>query len=227
LRKYRVNASSEIRVEYGIELVAGLHFFVDTASLAPSFEALNSSLDSAHTTRRALRKPLLEKRAAFRFAHYDTDQTIRSFFRAVEIADGGRRGGPLSTALFSQGLGPVVAPYGTRQIEPTEDLINRLKLCKLPGSAELIATWLPKLEASLAKLKSAAAALSHARDAYVDAFKQELALRNEHFHTIDKLMGLVRAAFPADRARQDLVFPAVDTSDDIEDDGAKTHSSPP
>ncbi len=217
MRKYRATAASEVRVEYGIELVAGLKFFSETSSLAPSFASLNIDLDTAYTTRRAARKPLLEARAAFRFAHYDMDQVIRSFFRAVEIADGGRRGGPLAGAFFPDGLGPVVAPYGTRQIAPTQDLIGRLKLCKLPGAAELLAEWGPRLEASLAKLKSAADAQSAAREAYLDAFKKELALRNEHFYAIDKLMGLVRAAFPGDRVRQDLVFPAVDTSDDIDE----------
>lgn len=217
MRKYRAKASSEVRVEYGIELAAGLKFFTETSSLAEPFDDLNNTLDAAHISRRALRKPLLEKRASFRFAHYHVDQTIRSFFRAVEIADGGRRGGPLAQALFPDGLSPVVAPYGTRQIAPTQDLIDRCKSCKLEGSAELGNEWVSKLESALGKLKSAAEAHAAARDDYLDAFKKELALRNEHFHAIDKLMGLVRAAFPSDRARQDLVFPTIDTSDELEE----------
>jgi hypothetical protein len=46
-----------------------------------------------------------------------------------------------------------------------------------------------------------------------------VALRDEHFLSVDKLMGLVRAAFPRDRARQDLIFPVV------EDDGESGGSS--
>lgn len=79
MKKYRNNAASDIRVSYGIEVCAGLRFFPETATYAGSFESLNNDLDAAYTKRLQLRKPLLEKRAAFRFAQYDTDQMIWFF----------------------------------------------------------------------------------------------------------------------------------------------------
>jgi hypothetical protein len=209
VRKYRSSADSPTRIDFGIELIAGLSFFLETKGYAASFQQLNDELDVAHTARRTARKPLLEKRAAFRFAHHSTDQTIRMAHRAAEIADGGRRG-PLTEALFPDGLGPVVAPFGTRQIKPTEALIDRLTRCKLPVASDFRTEWKPKLDASLAALSAAAKDQQEARDAYLDAFRAEIALRDEHYLAIDKLMGLVRAAFPRDRARQDLVFPVLD-----------------
>lgn len=217
MRKYRSSADSPTRIDYGIELLAGLNFFQETKGFAASFQQLNNDLDASHTARRAARKPLLEKRAAFRFAHHSTDQTIRMTHRAAEIADGGRRG-QLTEALFPEGLGPVVAPYGTRQIRPTEALIDRLTRSKLPNAEAFRNEWKPKLDASLAALTAAASDLQTGRDAYLDAFRAEVALRDEHYMAIDKLMGLVRAAFPRDRARQDLVFPVLD--DDSESGGS-------
>jgi len=210
VKKYRAKAASDARISYGIELCAGLRIFAETATFASPFEALNDELDAAHTTRRNLRKPLLEKRAAFRFAHYDTDQIIRMIHRAAEIADGGRKNGPIVTFLFPEGLGPVVAPYGMRQIPPTEKLIVDMQRCKLPGSDAFCAEWLPKLQASLTKLKATAEAYKVAHKAHADAFQDEVALRAEHYQAVDKVMGLVRAAFPNDRARQDLIFPVMD-----------------
>lgn len=218
MRKYRISADSPTRIDYGIELVAGLSFFSETKAYAPSFQELNDELNAAHTARRAARKPLVEKRAVFRFAQHSTDQTIRMSHRAAEIADGGRRG-PLTTALFPDGLGPVVAPFGARQIKPTEELVERLNTCKLPAAEAFRAEWKPKLEATLTALKAADKDRNDARDAYLNAFRAEVALRDEHFLSVDKLMGLVRAAFPRDRARQDLIFPVV------EDDGESGGSS--
>jgi len=211
VRKYRNSADSPTRIDFGVELIAGLNFFPETKGYAASFQQLNDELDTAHTARRAARKPLLEKRAAFRFAQHSTDQTIRMTHRAAEIADGGRRG-PLTEALFPDGVGPVVAPFGTRQIKPTEALIDRLTRCKLSAAEAFRTEWKPKLDASFAALSAAAKEQQAARDAYLDAFRAEIALRDEHYMAIDKLMGLVRAAFPRDRARQDLVFPILDDS---------------
>jgi hypothetical protein len=224
MKKYRISADTPIRTDYGIGLVAGLGFFPETQGFASSFKQVNDELDAAYTARRATRKPLLEKSAVFRFAHYSTDQTIRMVHRASEIADGGRRG-PITIALFPDGLGPVVAPYGTRQIKPTEDLIDRLTRCNLAGVDAFRTEWKPKLDASLASLKNTAADHQGARDNYLDAFRAELALRNEHYLSVDKLMGLVRAAFPGDRAKQDLVFPVIDDASDNGEDEASGEST--
>ncbi len=214
MRKYRSNAASDVRVAYGVELVAGLQSFSETAAHAASFEVLNDELDAAYQKRIQLRKPSLKKRAAFRFAQYETDQVIRMFHRAMEIADGGRKHGPIAEFLFPDGLSPVVAPFGERQIAPTEELIGRVTRCKVPGSEGLCLEWQPKLEASLAKLRLAADEHKATRKAHIEAFQDEVALRSEHYMAVDKLMGCVRTAFPNDRGRQDLIFPVVDDGGD-------------
>jgi hypothetical protein len=85
--------------------------------------------------------------------------------------------------------------------------------CKVEGSDAFCAEWTPKLEAVLTTLRSTAEAYTLARKTYSEVFQDEVALRAEHYQAIDKLMGLVRAAFPNDRAKQDLVFPVIDDGD--------------
>lgn len=193
------------------ELSEGLKLFPETTDLAPDIDWLNTALEDAVTARRALRTPLIKARVALRLANYEADRTIRACANAAEIADGSRRG-PVFDALFPDGLTKVIAPQGARQIPPTEALISRMTKSKKPAVVEFAQEWQPKLSAPLAKLQAAADAYKAAQKADGEAFLEEVALREQHAHAVDKVMGLVRAAFPKDRAKQDLVFPEQGSS---------------
>jgi len=217
VRKYRKDAATPIRVDFGIGLQAGLMLFPETAALGPDFEALNDELDESFNARRAARKVLVKARAALRFANYQTDQVIRASSKAAEIADGGRRG-PVFKAAFPLGVQPVVAPTGTRQVPATEKLVERITKSKVPGVEAFSTEWLPKLSAALVGMKAAADGYGAAHKAYLDVFGSELSLREEHLLAVDRLAGQVRAAFPGDRERQDLIFPVVESDDGAEVD---------
>ena len=92
MRKYRNDAGSELRRDYGIELMEGLRFFEQTAALADGFAGQNDSLEQAWKARLEAERALLAHRAKVRFADFNWDQTLRSCSAAVEIADGGMRG---------------------------------------------------------------------------------------------------------------------------------------
>ncbi len=209
MRIYRTSAATEVRLDYGRELEEGLKLFPETTPLAADLESLDDSLEAALAARRALRKPLVKARVALRFANYLVDNAIKACGKSAEIADGSRRG-PVFKTLFPQGVGPVTAPAGARQIPPTDQLLSRMTKSKNAAVTAFAAEWQPKIEAPLATLKAAGDAHTAALKADGLAFVEELALREEHAHTVDRLMGQVRAAFPRDRAKQDLVFPAVD-----------------
>jgi hypothetical protein len=209
MRRYRNSAGTPTRTDYGIGLVAGLQAFPETAPLAPPFEQLNDDLDQAYNARSSARKPLVAARVGLRFANYRVDQTIRILNGAAQIADGGRRG-PVTADLFPEGLTPVIAPKGAGQIKPTEELLGRLTQSKLPGVIALTGEWIPRIEAGLATLVAADTAHQNANKAYLAAFKVEIAFRNEHARQVDRLMGLVRAAFPNDKTTQDIVFPEIE-----------------
>lgn len=132
------------------------------------------------------------------------------FARACESADGGRRG-PIFDAAFPGGVVEVVAPVGKAQAAATKVLIDRVTLSKLSGLVALKAQWLPRLQAAHDRLVVAAQAAQVAQQAYQAAFGEEVALRDDHALLVDTLMGQVRAVFPGDRDRQDVIFPEVDS----------------
>jgi hypothetical protein len=206
MRNYRSGASSAVRIEYGVALHAGLTQFSETAAAATDVETINEALVLKERERIQLRFPVLKARATVRFAEFNVDKVIGSAKRAAEIADGGRRG-KISVALFPHGLLAVTKASGSAQVKPTKELIERLVHTKVAGIETFRATWLGKLETALAHLETAIATHETARAAYDDAFNAEMALRAAHHDLIDKVMGIVRAAFPRDRDIQDVIFP--------------------
>ncbi|MDC3960426.1 hypothetical protein [Polyangium jinanense] len=211
MRKYRHNVSSTVRFEYGVELAAGLSQFPETAAAANDIRTVNDALGAQQDKRRALRIPVVETRAALRFAEFGAERVIRSSLRAAEIEDGGRRG-RICACLFPKGLRPVVIPMGKRQVKPLKELVERLQNAKLAGIDDYRAAWLPKLKAALSTLEAAVAAHLEALTAHDEAFKVELALRDAHHDAVDKVIGIVRAAFPRNRELQDVIFPVVEKS---------------
>ena len=81
------------------------------------------------------------------------------------------------------------------------------------------AVWLAKLESALDKLETAVTTYESARDAHDQAFQAELALRDAHWEMVDRIMGMVRSAFPLDKDVQDVIFPI------LTDDAPKRESS--
>ncbi len=211
MRKYRRDASSAVRIEYGVELHEGLAQFPETATAATDVETVNEALELQERQRNELRFPILKARATVRFAEFNVDKVIGSAKRAAEIEDGGRRG-KISVVLFPHGLQAVTKASGAAQVKPTKELIDRLVHTKVAGIDAFRTTWLGKLETALMQLETAIATHETARAAYDNAFKAEMALRDAHHDLIDKVMGIVRAAFPRDRDVQDVIFPIM--SDD-------------
>jgi hypothetical protein len=229
MRLYHPTSGTILRHEYGVLLGAGLARYPQTTALAPDFIQLNDDLLTAHTARVALRKPLLLARANLRFVELDVDRCIRAAYRATQTADGGRRSaGPIASALFPEKLKPVIAPKGKKQLQPTIDLIDRLVRAKVPGIDAYRKEWLPKLQNAQKELEAAIAQYDAATAAHTVAFKDEKALRDQHYNEVDRIMGLVRAAFPRDKEMQDIIFPpADDRSTATADDGSADDADQP
>ena len=206
MRNYRSTATTEARVFFGVELVAGLGLFSETTPLAPTFEQLNEQLDGTLTSREASQRPVLKARAKVRFASYVMAQTIRSAARAAEIADGGRRGA-IFKALFPKGLKGALPGGGAPQKTAADALLDRLTKSKVAGVDPFRTEWLPKLTEKRGELGQALDALDAAQAARKDILSTESALRDQHRVEVERIIGQVRAAFPEDRAKQDVIFP--------------------
>ncbi|MFT3769198.1 MAG: hypothetical protein QM820_27480 [Minicystis sp.] len=223
MRKYRNNAASPIRVDFGVDLAAGLRRFPETAALADELEKTNDALFAQYLARLAARKPMVAARVPVRFANHDTDQVLRDCAHAARQADGAQ-GGPIFKSIFKDGLGPAVRPNGARQIPATETVIADMKKSAAHGIDAFRAVWIPRIQDSLAVLQKAAATQDTLRDAYLAAYAEEIALRNQHYTAVDRIIGQVRAAFPGNTTKQDLVFPEV--IDEGEEEAAAEQAAP-
>lgn len=226
MRKYHGTASSLARFQYGVELHAGLSQFPETTGAAADILAVNDALHGQFQKRVALLVPVVKTRATLRFAEYHVDSVLRSSFHAAQIEDGGRSG-RVCQVVFPEGIREVTKPEGKAQLKPTKEVIDRLALAKVAGIDNYRQAWLPKLEAALAQLEAAIAAHEAAKLAHQEAFAEERALREVHHETVDRVIGMVRAAFPRDRDMQDVIFPVVQRNRarmEEEDDGPE---SPP
>ena len=59
------------------------------------------------------------------------------------------------------------------------------------------------------------------------AFRAEMALRDAHWEMVDRVMGLVRSAFPLDKDVHDVIFPIVtDDSPKRESSGEEIEKAP-
>lgn len=206
MRNYPSYSSSEVRIGYGIALIRGLQNFAETRSLAKQLQKHNDELADAFQRREQLHRPWLEARQDVRFCDYNADEALRVFKAKLGVADGGRRGA-LSQAIFPDGVMAVVGPSGAAQLPVLTALIERVKNARQSGIDPVRDEELPKLEAAEDALKKAVAAYQVARDAYHAAFAKEQALRDEHRLAVTAIMGTVQSLFPADKRRQDVIFP--------------------
>ncbi len=219
MRKYSKRSSSEIRIAYGIELIAGLETFDATKELAQTLRPVNDELKALRDARSQKEHERATRRAALRAAEYHLDQGVRSFARAVEIADGGRRGSTYQ-AVFPGGMAPLIAPEGRRQVEPAAKFLERLRALKTPSLEATRAEWLPRLEAALQSFQDAVRAYDVVASELAQLFAQELLVRDEHELAVERLIGHVRAQFPRDSALREVIFPFVGArrSGEVEDE---------
>lgn len=221
MRLYSRKAGSETRIAYGTETLVGLRQFEETAPLAASFEPVNARLQAAYSARRDAEGAQLESRVQVRFADWKFDQEVRSVFRAAQVADGGKTGN-ITRALFPEGLNEVVVPSGPSQHAVSVKLINRAKACTVPGAEKVIGEHLPRIERASAALKAALDERDRLEGARAVAFAAEESAREDHEAAISKLMGEVRALYPRDRKRWDLIFPTVSSRSSRSDDDEPT-----
>lgn len=206
MRNYRDNASTQVRLDYGIALHCGLENFEKTRPFADPFKEINDRLAAQYKVRVDLRGPWLVARQRVRFQDLNVDELLRSYQAAAKIADGGRVG-PISKAVLRGGVTVAIAPSGASQLPALNQVIDDLVNARVEGIEAFRAVELPKLEAARTALETAVTEFQTARDAYYSAFAVEKGMRDEHRLAIDALMGAVRNVFPGDRRRQDTVFP--------------------
>jgi len=209
MRLYRNTAASRLRLDYGIELLAGLTFFDKTRSIAVALQPVQESLATAADATVAAERLLPALRATKRFAEYGTEQAVRVLHGRCKELDGARVG-PITEALFPNDLSAEVTPKGDAQLAASKKLRRRIDDAGLAEIVAAKAELAAHLDAPLAAFDTASAALAGAIKTRSDAFLSEVARRNDHRRTIDAIFGELRAAYPGDRTIQKVIVPELD-----------------
>ena len=211
MRKYRSDANSEVRVVYGIDLSEGLQQFPESVPLATTIQAQNEQLDRLRRNRELAERKMPSARARLRFAEYNYDSTVRTAARGLEVSDGGRRS-VLYKAIFPDRIADLVRSSGESQLKLSSTFIARIKASNAAGIEPWREQWVPRIEEAHAKLEAAVKARAAAYAEVGAARVLEEAAREAHSTIVDKLMGEVRALFPRDRKRWDVIFPPAPRS---------------
>ncbi|MBI2567902.1 MAG: hypothetical protein HYV63_12795 [Candidatus Schekmanbacteria bacterium] len=206
MRKYWIDAPSRARVEYGYDLIEGLGLFPETAELAAAFAPANDRLLQALRRRDDADFALPSQRARLRVRDYEYDQAVRGLSRAVELADGGRRGA-IHDLIFGSGYGQLVKAAGAAQVGRAERFQSWFAEIADGRVEKLREEWRPKLQAAVDGLRQAAAAQQAAADAAAQARVAEEAAAVEHDLAVEKVFGEIRARLPKDAARQAAIVP--------------------
>jgi len=216
-----------VRVAYSLEVVEGLGFFPETAPFAPPFEEQTLELEQLFLDTMTKDRALVPIRARVRYANFAFDAAARGASKTAQIADGGKRG-VLYDTLFPDGLGAVVIPSGTGQAKAGRKFVDRLVESKAAGADSVRDQWLGKLQDSLGALEDALEARAAAYADLARARAAEEAAKYDHELSVERLMGHVRAIFPRDRARWDVIFPSGSTRTSSADkDEAADEVEPP
>lgn len=224
-KKLNPNASSEAFFKQGEEQVIRLRLIPETSAFAAPVLTAKDLLRGSIDKRRAAELAMIPVRVQLSFAEYDWDQAVRRTAGVAELQGGGTKT-PAYREIVPQGIGPVIAPSGESQRETAAAFIAHLKACKAPGVETVRAECMPRLQQAYDALAAALDARKEGEAELALARTEEQAARRDFQRTIDKTISLVRAAFPEDRAKQDLAFPSAPRGRAAEDEGDEDAPAP-
>lgn len=185
-------------------------------SLAGTLSGARQALTAAQLAYAEAVSEIVHARAEVRFADYSADRGVRSLMRNAEDTDG-HRNGKIATALFPQGVTPVIKPVGATQVDAMRVLEGRLDAAKGAWDKAIamkteITTLRTQYEAALEQRKTAAQKASDARAAR-DAAKEDF------LDVYAEVAARVKAEHPRDRRMQDLFFDTVSSDDSPVEEG--------
>lgn len=210
MRKYPEQAGSEIRIAYGRELILGLETHAETKPLADAMRVAQDALLARYTERVADEETLTRARVTLRFADHALDRAVRVLRRQAELLDGGRVG-PLTLAVFPDGLVAETAPTGEHQERRARALVARVRELTVAHADALRAQALDALVIALDAFSTARAAYDTANASVSSRFAKERLARDAHRIQLQRTIGEMTTLFPDDRAMRDLFFPDVRT----------------
>ena len=216
-KKLHKSASTEAHLRQGKEEAIRLQLFEESQPLAEPVGAATQVLEAARDKREKSETALIPIRVTCSLADYTWDKTVRAFAKSVEAQAGGTKT-PAYRELFPNGYRPLVTPSGEAQRVCATRFLTHLRACSSPAAKGFCEEWLPKLQQAFDGLAAGLEQRRAAETALYVARAEEQAAKRDFSRTMDKTIAEVRALYPEDRARQDLLFPRLESAAETDDD---------
>lgn len=213
MRLYKAGSSAVVALAYSEDFTLGLELFDETKPLVQVVNSVHEPLEAANEGVKNLLKPRRKAKRLRELAEWRAEQLVDEVAGQCEAADGHRPRGATSRSVFPDGVGPVKAPKGSKQVTELTKLVNALANSADPKVKALSESHGARLSAAATTLDEADKAYLAARKQWRDAEDLEDLRLTEHRRTMDSILGEIRKLFPGDRAIQNLIVPDVDSDD--------------
>ncbi|MGI5861836.1 MAG: hypothetical protein ACOX6T_07220 [Myxococcales bacterium] len=224
-KKLAKTASTESHLQQGEKQVIRLQLDEKAAPLAAPLATATATLRAAWEKRLAAERALVPFEVKSAHADHAWDMAVRGTAKTLEVQAGGTKT-PAYREVFPKGFGVLVTPSGDAQLLAAGQFISHFSACTSPEAKKVAEEYLPKLQTARDGLRTELAARKQAEGALFAARAEELAAKRDYSRTIDKTIAEIRALYPEDRRRQDLLFPSIGRSTEDNDDEQAPVSEP-
>lgn len=193
-------------------------------ALSTKVATATTALSGAQQAYAAAVLALIVPRVNVRFADHSSDAAVRASMRSAETADG-VKGGKIASAVFPDGVTPIVRPVGATQVKEMRDLEGRIEAAMgiWPGAGPEKVKIMNERIGYETALEQRRAALQAASDLRA---KRDAA-REDFLDVYAVAAARVKAEYPRNRQMQDLFFDEIDAGpDDSGDDEADASGAP-
>jgi len=166
---------------------------------------------------------LIPLRVGVKFVDYRSDKAVRALQRQAEVADD-KKAGKIGTALFPDGVTPIIRPVGDTQVT---------EMRALEGRMDAATSLWPAAPAEKAKITAERAAYETALNerktgmhTSADLRAKRDAAKEDFLDVYASTAARVKAEFPRDRAMQDLFFDRVTDAVVADDEDATDEAAP-
>jgi hypothetical protein len=193
------------------------------ASLATTLTTATINLSAAQKAHADAVIALIPKRVAVKYADFIADKVVRGLQRQAEIADD-KKNGKIGTALFPNGVTPIIRPVGNTQVVEMRALEGRLEaaIALWPAAAAEKA----KIAAERTNYETALTERRTAMEAAADLRAKRDAAKEDFLDVYAATANRVKAEFPRDRPMQDLFFDKVTEAVVADDDDDTDEAAP-
>ncbi|MDC3960077.1 hypothetical protein [Polyangium jinanense] len=171
--------------------------------LAAKLEAATSLLLATQDAYNARVKALIVVRVEVKFTDLLADRAVRLSLKRAEIEDG-KPGGKIVSMLFPSGSTPIIKPVGSTQVQEMRALEGRY--AEVGGMYPAAVDEAQKITTLRIRYEQALDARRMGMESAAQARAARNLAKEEFLDVFAEVANRIKAAFPRDKATQDLFF---------------------